>query len=234
MSSTLLIIPTYNESSNIPSLLEAIWKYVPDIHILIVDDNSPDGTGKIVKKLQESYVGKLHLLERAGKNGLGTAYIAGFRWGLEHHYAQMIQMDADFSHDPQVLPTMISNLKEHSFIIGSRYVKGGGTKNWSFIRKCISVLGSLYARTILGVNIHDFTGGFNGWQSKVLSTIALNGIKSQGYSFQIEMKYRASKAGFSHKEIPISFNERRSGQSKMSYRIVLEAIQAVWRIRMTP
>ena len=140
-------------------------------------------------------------------------------------------MDADFSHDPKILPTMLKTLENSSGVIGSRYTEGGGTSNWSFIRKCISKAGSFYARTILGIPLHVFTGGFNGWQSKVLKTISLEGIKSQGYSFQIELKYKAACSNFDLKEIPIVFNERRSGQSKMSFKIVLEAMSAVWRLR---
>lgn len=230
MDLALIIIPTYNESENIPPLLDAIWKTAPEVHILIVDDNSPDGTAKIVKGIQEQNK-HLFLLERPGKNGLGTAYIAGFRWALEHGYGKVIQMDADFSHDPQVLPTMLAKLNTSSVVIGSRYIQGGGTLHWSFFRKCISKAGSFYARTILGIPIHDFTGGFNGWRSSVLKAVDLSTIKSQGYSFQIELKYKAACAKFQPLEIPITFNERRSGQSKMSSKIILEAIRAVWRIR---
>lgn len=230
MNLALIIIPTYNESTNIPPLLESIWKFAPEVHVLVVDDKSPDGTAQIVKKIQEQ-TKQLFLLERPGKNGLGTAYIAGFRWALEHGYGKIIQMDADFSHDPAILPAMLTGLESSPAVIGSRYIPGGGTLHWSFIRKCISKAGSFYARSILEVPIHDFTGGFNGWQNTVLKTVDLSAIKSQGYSFQIELKYRAACSNFALKEIPIIFNERRSGQSKMSFRIILEAIIAVWRIR---
>jgi dolichol-phosphate mannosyltransferase len=216
---------------NIPPLLHAIWESCPVTHILIVDDGSPDGTAQVVKTLQKNSLEKLFLLERSGKNGLGTAYLAGFHWALAHNYDAIIQMDADFSHDPRTLPTMLATLEKAPAVIGSRYVKGGGTLNWSFIRKCISMFGSFYARTILKLSIYDFTGGFNGWQSKTLRSIDLDAIKSQGYSFQIELKYRVARAQFPLKEIPIIFNERRSGQSKMSFHIVLEAILAVWRLR---
>lgn len=227
---TLIIIPTYNESMNISHLLTAIWASVPEAHVLIVDDNSPDGTGKLVKNLQQTN-NKLFLLERKSKNGLGTAYIAGFRWALDREYEKIIQMDADFSHDPKILPIMIEKLENNPVVIGSRYIQGGGTLHWSFARKCISKVGSFYARSILGLPIHDFTGGFNGWRRIVLNTVDLNAIKSQGYSFQIELKFRSACAHFPLLEIPIIFNERRSGQSKMSYKIILEAIRAVWRIR---
>lgn len=230
-SSVLIVIPTYNESDNVPPLLEDIWKHSPEAHVLIVDDNSPDGTAGIVKSLQASAGSKLFLLERPGKSGLGTAYLEGFRWALKHHYKKIIQMDADFSHDPEILPTMIAKLDHVNGVIGSRYISGGGTLNWSFLRKAISKLGSFYARSILSVPIHDFTGGFNGWQDTVLKTLALDQIKSQGYSFQIELKYRAAQRNFKLEEVPIIFNERRSGQSKMSFKIILEAIRAVWRIR---
>ncbi len=231
MTKSLIIIPTYNEATNIPALLPEIWRNVPQTHILIVDDNSPDGTAKIVRKLQEQHHDNLHLLERSGKNGLGTAYIAGFHWALEHGYRKIIQMDADFSHDPKVLPVMVETLEHSPVVIGSRYVPGGGTVNWSPIRKMISIIGSLYARTLLGMPIHDFTGGFNAWRDEVLRKVDLGGVKSQGYTFQIELKYKASCAGFSPTEVPILFNERRSGQSKMSFGIILEAIASVWRLR---
>ena len=231
LTSSLIIIPTYNEATNLPTLLPEIWRAAPAAHVLIVDDKSPDGTAQVIKKLQKEHAKSLFLLERSGKNGLGTAYLAGFRWALERNYTNVIQMDADFSHDPKILPLMIRSLAQNPVVIGSRYTSGGGTTNWSLIRKMISKVGSWYARTLLNVKIHDFTGGFNGWRDEVLRKIDLSSIKSQGYTFQIELKYKAACCDFKLTEIPIIFNERRSGQSKMSFKIILEAILAVWRLR---
>lgn len=231
--SSLIIIPTYNEASNIPSLLPLIWQEVPHTHILIIDDNSPDGTGQIVKDLQKNNPDKLFLLERVKKDGLGRAYLAGFRWSLAKDYEKVIQMDADFSHDPKTLPVILEQLQRNSVVIGSRYIEGGGTIHWHIIRKFISRFGSWYARTLLGTKVYDFTGGFNGWRREVLQKVNLDKITSQGYTFQIELKYRANQAGFTIKEVPIVFNERRSGQSKMSSKIILEAMLAVWKLRFS-
>jgi len=229
---TLVVIPTYNEAENIDDLLSAVWQECPDLQILVVDDNSADGTGKLVKNRQLSAAGKLHILERAGKLGLGTAYICGFHWALENGFAAVIEMDADFSHDPKILPTMVAELQNYPVVVGSRYVAGGGTQNWNWFRKLISRCGSLYARTILGVKIADLTGGFNGWRREVLEKIGLERVESEGYAFQIELKYRAARCGFAIHEIPIVFCERRAGYSKMSGKIVLEAILRVWRLRL--
>ena len=227
----LLAIPTYNEAENIEPMIQAVWAAVPNIHVVIIDDNSSDGTATIVKKLRETNTTKLHLIERPGKLGLGTAYVAAFKWGLARGYQGFIEMDADFSHNPNTLPTMIERLTKSDFVIGSRYIEGGGTENWSFFRKLISKSGSLYARTILGISIRDLTGGFNAWNRKVLEQIGIDSIKSEGYSFQIELKYRAVLAGFTWEELPILFSERRAGQSKMSGNIILEAMKRVWVLR---
>lgn len=223
---TLVIIPTYNESENILSLIDAIHAVV-DVDILVVDDNSPDGTGDLVRKLNQSTV---HLLSRSKKQGLGRAYLAGFDWGLNKGYDFLVEMDADFSHRPIDLKKLIETAKESDFVVGSRYIDGGKTVNWSLSRKLISRAGSLYAQFILGYPLQDWTGGFNGWSRKVLEKIR-NSIHSEGYSFQIELKYKALKNGFTYKETPIVFEERREGHSKMSFKIVIEAFFRVWQFR---
>jgi len=229
----LVIIPTYNEVENVSKLIYALNKleHKSLLDILIVDDNSPDGTGAAVKKLQKEY-DNLFLMERSGKLGLGTAYLQGFKWALEKKYEVAVEMDADFSHHPDFLPLMISKIDNYDFIIGSRYVKGGAVENWPFIRKAISKGASLYSKLILGVDIKDFTGGFNLWKTSVLLAINLDSIKSNGYSFQVEMKYRAVKKNFSFLEVPIIFKERESGISKMSKKIFFEAVWKVIWLRL--
>ncbi len=227
---TLVVLPTYNERENITAIVPAIFQATPEVEVLVADDNSPDGTGDVVRSLQGKYP-HLHLLARAGKEGLGKAYLAGFRWGLEKGYTAIVQMDADFSHRPEDLKTMIATLPKYDFVMGSRWVAGGGTVNWGLGRKIISRGGSLYARTILGFPVRDFTGGFNAWKSSTLNKLGLDSVRSEGYSFQIELKYRALKFGFHGKEVPIIFADRRVGQSKMSSRIVVEALYRVWGLR---
>ncbi len=229
----LIIIPTYNERDNIEKLLELITQTDPAAHVLVVDDNSPDRTYEIVESLMEStYPGKLFLLKRAGKLGLGTAYIAGFKWALARDYDYIFEMDADFSHDPKYLPDFLAAIKTHDLVLGSRYVAGGGVKNWGLLRKFISRGGSLYARTILGLSLRDLTGGFKCFRREVLEAIDLDSIKSNGYSFQIEMTYRASCQGFHVFETPIVFEDRTAGKSKMSRKIFLEAVLMVWKLRL--
>jgi dolichol-phosphate mannosyltransferase len=228
---SLIVVPTYNERENLPLLLEAVLKVVPaEVEILVVDDGSPDGTGKIADEwaARES---RVHVLHRTGKLGLGTAYVAGFRWGLDQGFEQLIEMDADFSHDPKYLPVMLKSLETHDVAIGSRYVPGGGTVNWGLGRKVLSRGGSLYARTVLGAPIRDFTGGFNGWRRKVIEAVDVGTLRSDGYSFQIELKYRAFKKGFRWTEFPIVFADREVGKSKMNRRIVFEALARVWSFR---
>jgi dolichol-phosphate mannosyltransferase len=228
---SLIVVPTYNERENLPLLLEAVLKVVPsEVEILVVDDGSPDGTGKIADEwaARES---RVHVLHRTGKLGLGTAYVAGFRWGLDQGFEQLIEMDADFSHDPKYLPVMLKSLESHDVAIGSRYVPGGGTVNWGLGRKVLSRGGSLYARTVLGAPIRDFTGGFNGWRRKVIEAVDVGTLRSDGYSFQIELKYRAFKKGFRWTEFPIVFADREVGKSKMNRRIVFEALARVWSFR---
>jgi dolichol-phosphate mannosyltransferase len=229
----LIIIPTYNERDNAPAIAAAVHDAVPDAHILFVDDNSPDGTGAVIDALipRSPWVKVLH---RPGKQGLGTAYIAGFKQGLADGYRILVEMDADFSHDPKYLPEMLRRLDAGSdMVIGSRYTEGGGTQNWGLARRFISRGGGLYARTILGVNLKDLTAGFIGYQRRVLEALDLDQVGSQGYGFQIEMKYRALGRGFHVEEMPIVFVDRRVGQSKMSRKIVVEALLMVWRLRMT-
>ena len=229
----LIIIPTYNESDNIEKLLDLISRTDPAAHVLIVDDNSPDRTYEIVERLmQTSYPGRLFLLKRAGKMGLGTAYIAGFKWALARDYDYIFEMDADFSHNPKYLPAFLAAIEKHDLVLGSRYVPGGGVKNWGLLRKFISRGGSLYARTILGLSLRDLTGGFKCFRRQVLESIDLDAVKSNGYSFQIEMTYRARCKGFRICETPIVFEDRTAGKSKMSRKIFLEAVLMVWKLRM--
>lgn len=228
---SLIVVPTYNEIENLESLVQSVLKASPEeADMLIVDDNSPDGTGQLADRLA-SQLPRVHVLHRSGKLGLGTAYVGGFRWGLERDYEALIEMDADFSHDPKYLPTMIEKLANFDVVIGSRYVDGGGTVNWGLGRRLLSRAGSFYARLILGASIRDFTGGFNGWRRKVLETVDLHTLRSDGYSFQIELKYRAFLKGFRITEFPIVFADRTVGRSKMNRRIIFEALLRVWGFR---
>lgn len=211
-------------------MITALLQLKKGYHILVVDDSSPDGTGEVVKALAQQHP-ELHLLSRAGKEGLGRAYIAGFKWGLEKGYEVLVEMDADFSHRPADLGPLLDKLPQHDFAVGSRYVEGGRTVNWGLMRKIISRGGSLYSRMILGFPLSDWTGGFNAWKRQVLEGIDLDSVKSNGYSFQIELKYKALKKNFSSAESPIVFEDRRVGQSKMSLKIVIEAFYRVWLLR---
>ena len=215
-------------------MLEAIYEIRPDIHVLVVDDNSPDGTGQLVAEWAEApqYEGRLFLLRRAGKLGLGTAYIAGFRWALARSYRRILEMDADFSHNPRYLPDLLAAAEEADLVLGSRYVPGGGVKNWGFWRRFLSRGGSLYARVLLGLPYQDLTGGFKCFRREVLETLDLGAVRSNGYSFQIELTYRAHCKGFKIKEVPIVFEDREVGKSKMSKHIFLEAVLMVWKLRM--
>lgn len=229
---TLIVVPTFNEIENLKPLTEAILAAVPaEVDLLIVDDGSPDGTGQLADSLaaQNSRISVLH---RAKKMGLGTAYVAGFRWGLERGYQALIEMDADFSHNPKYLPQLLGVLNSNDVAIGSRYVKGGGTVNWGIGRKILSRGGSLYSRLILGASIRDFTGGFNGWRRSVLEAVQLDTLRSDGYSFQIELKYRAFLREFRIAEFPIVFEDRKVGHSKMNKKIVFEALGRVWGFRL--
>ncbi len=226
-----VVIPTYNERENIELLLTRILEY-PRFRVLVVDDNSPDGTGQHVATLAQ-HEPRLAVLSRPEKLGLGTAYIAGFRWALATGAQFIFEMDADFSHDPSYLPQLLAAAETcYDLVLGSRYVRGGGTTDWGFLRQCISRGGNLYAGMILGLPIADSTGGFRCYRRTVLETINLNTVRSNGYSFQIEMVYRTLRAGFRIGEIPIIFPDRRVGKSKMSRRIVIEALINVWRLRL--
>src|SRR6476620_11661622 len=206
---TLIVIPTYNEIENIQLLIEAVLATTPsNVEILVVDDGSPDGTGQMVDTLVKQN-SRLHVLHREKKMGLGTAYLNGFTWGLQKSYESFIEMDADFSHHPKYLPRMLELLEQNQVVIGSRYVPGGGTVNWGIGRKLLSRGGSIYSRLILGAPIRDFTGGFNGWKREVLAQVDLPTLRSDGYSFQIELKYRAYLKGFKTVEFPIVFEDRK-------------------------
>ena len=226
---TLVIIPTYNEKENILLIIADIRKLYPEFSILVVDDNSPDGTGLLVKNLQDP---RVHLLSRAKKEGLGRAYVAGFDWGVKNAFEILVEMDADFSHRPADLGSVVAAAIKNDFSIGSRYVSGGRTVNWGLFRKLISKAGGIYSRLILGFPINDWTGGFNAWKTTVLNKIGIHEIQSNGYSFQIELKYRALKCGFKGVETPIVFEERRLGKSKMSLKIVIEALVRVWHLKI--
>lgn len=229
---TLIVIPTYNEIENIKKLVTEIFNQVDaQTHILIVDDNSPDGTGDLADVMAESNP-RVHVLHRPKKMGLGTAYVTGFRYALDNGYDVIFEMDSDFSHDPKYLPLFQQEIEKYDAVIGSRYVAGGGVVNWGLGRRVLSRGGSLYAKLILGMELNDLTGGFNCWRRSVIEAIGPNTLKSDGYSFQIEMKYKAFKKGFRIKEIPIVFEDRYLGQSKMNKKIVLEAMYRVLLMRM--
>jgi dolichol-phosphate mannosyltransferase len=227
----LIVVPTYNEVDNVDELLTGIGEHAPFADVLFVDDSSRDGTLDRIRHHQNRREGRIHLLRRPGKLGLGTAYVAGFKWALKRNYDAVQQMDADLSHDPQDLPRTLEFPADRHVVIGSRYVPGGSTVNWGPSRKFISAFGNFYARTILRFPVRDLTGGFNAWRREVLETVPLDGIRSEGYAFQIEMKYRAAGAGFALHEIPIVFVDRRVGQSKMSGRVAFEAMFRVWTMR---
>ena len=223
-----MVIPTYNESENLPKLVEDVLALpLDDIHILIVDDNSPDGTGELAEKLRVQYNDRIHCLHRAGKLGLGSAYREGFKKAIEEGADYIGQMDADFSHPIDKIPLMVKELEHADLVIGSRYVKGGSLdENWPFYRKWLSGFGNAYARVILGLPNRDVTGGFKLWKKETLQAMPMDTIKSNGYVFQVEMNYVASKMGFKIVEIPIYFQERTMGKSKMNMRISMEA---AWR-----
>ncbi len=227
----LICIPTYNEKENIEAITAAVLAATDSTtHVLVIDDNSPDGTGQLVRALEKNEP-RVHLFSREKKEGLGRAYIAGFKWALEHGYEVIVEMDADFSHRPDDLIKILKAVRDLDFAVGSRYVDGGSTVNWGLLRKIISRGGSLYTRMILGYPLSDWTGGFNAWKSHVLRKIDLDNVKSNGYSFQIELKYRALKNDFRGAEVPIVFEDRRVGKSKMSFKIVTEAFTRVWGMR---
>jgi len=230
----LVIIPTYNEKENIQNLVNVVLQLTPEFHILIVDDNSPDGTGIIIKTLMKDSGKKLFLLERPEKQGLGTAYISGFKWALEHGYEFIFEMDADFSHDPKdLLRLNKACLDGADLSIGSRYKSGVNVVNWPMSRVLISYYASAYVRIITGMNIRDTTAGFKCYRRTVLETIDLDNIRFKGYAFQIEMKFLAWKYGFNIVEVPIIFTDRKAGTSKMSGKIVYEAIWGVITMKIS-
>jgi dolichol-phosphate mannosyltransferase len=228
---TLVITPTYNEKENIERIIQAALSQDPRVEMLIVDDNSPDGTGDIVDRIAAANP-RVHVLHRSGKLGLGTAYIAGFKWALERDFASVMEMDADFSHDPGHIPTFLKQVEEADLVLGSRYRFGKVTVvNWPITRLLLSFFANVYARIVTGLPLYDSTGGFKIYRRQVLEAIDLNAVKSNGYAFQIEMSFRAWKKGFRIIEIPIVFTDRSEGQSKMSRQIVWEAVWMCWKLR---
>ena len=233
MNPALVVIPTYNEIDNLEPITSAVLAVEPRADILVVDDNSPDGTGRLADQLAEKSQ-RLHVLHRQQKQGLGRAYLEAFSWALAKGYQLVVEMDADFSHDPKYLPALIDTaLGGADLVVGSRYVAGGGTVNWGLARQIISRGGSLYARSILGLRIRDLTAGYKCFHRRVLEAIELDRVHSSGYAFQVELTYRAVKKGFTVKEIPIVFEDRRVGKSKMSRKIFLEGVTMVWKLKMT-
>ena len=232
MGKNLVIIPTYNEIENIEKMVHTVFSLPREFELLIVDDGSPDGTAAKVKELQQTYAGKLHIEERKGKLGLGTAYIHGFKWALTRDYDYIFEMDCDFSHNPADLPRLLEACEKGADVaVGSRYVKGGNVSNWDMKRILLSYFASLYVRMILWIPVKDTTAGFKCYKRKVLESIELDRIRFMGYAFQIEMKYRAVKKGFKIVEVPIMFTDRVLGVSKMSTKIFKEAFIGVVQMR---
>jgi dolichol-phosphate mannosyltransferase len=231
---TIVVIPTYNEADNIEKITSSVLTVQPGVHILVVDDSSPDGTGDIAEKLaaDPKWAGRLHVMHRATKDGLGRAYIAGFNWALEHDYDAMIEMDADLSHDPMFLESIISAGQEADVVIGSRYLNGISVINWPLRRILLSLGANQYVRTMIRVPIHDCTSGYRLYRRHVLESIGLDNVRSNGYSFQVEMSFRAHIAGFKIVEVPIIFMERRAGQSKMSKGVIWESIKMPVKLRL--
>jgi dolichol-phosphate mannosyltransferase len=227
----LVVVPTYNERDNIERLIRALLALPIDLGVLVVDDASPDGTGRIVDEIA-AHDTRVRVLHRAGKLGLGTAYIAGFQWALAHTPARyLFEMDADFSHDPGAIPRFLDRIREADLVIGSRYVEGVTVVNWPLSRLILSVSANIYTRVVTGMPLHDATGGFKCFRREVLAALPLHQIKSDGYSFQIEMNFHVWKRGFRIVEIPIVFTDRLVGSSKMSRRIIWEAAFMVWKLR---
>ncbi|MBN1464246.1 polyprenol monophosphomannose synthase [candidate division KSB1 bacterium] len=229
---SLVIIPTYNERDNITQMINAVQALgIADMHTLVVDDHSPDGTGDLVEAMTRLYK-DVFLLQRSGKLGLGTAYVAGFKFALEHGYERILEMDADFSHDPKDIPKLLDGSERFDVTIGSRYVNGVNVVNWPLRRLLLSMGASFYTRVVTGLPLHDCTAGFVCYRRKVLESLNLDKIQSDGYSFQIEMKFKAWKKGFTLGEVPIIFIDRRMGESKMSKKIVHEAYMMVWKLKL--
>jgi dolichol-phosphate mannosyltransferase len=226
-----VIVPTYNEAKNLAQIVPVILRQDPRLEVLVVDDNSPDGTGDLADRMAQTR-DRVHVLHRAAKEGLGRAYIAGFRWALDRGYDAVFEMDADFSHDPTFLPQFITAIQEADLVLGSRYATGVNVINWPISRLLLSLGANFYARVITGLPLTDSTGGYKCFRRAVLERIDLSRVRSNGYAFQIEMSFRAWKAGFRLKEIPIVFMDRVEGHSKMSRRIMREAIWMVWWLRL--
>jgi dolichol-phosphate mannosyltransferase len=226
LGTVAVVIPTYNERDNLELIVSRVRAAVPSADILVVDDNSPDGTGEIADKLAASD-SHVHVLHRPGKSGLGAAYIAGFGWGLEHGYSALVETDADGSHDPADLPKMLAALEDADLVIGSRYVPGGTTVNWPRSREFLSRGANIYASVMLGVGVHDATAGYRAYRAETLRAIGLDEVESQGYCFQIDLTLRTAQEGFAIREVPITFTERARGASKMSHAIVVEALVRV-------
>lgn len=233
MADSIVIIPTYNEKDNIERIIRKVFSLVHDFHVLIVEDNSPDGTAQIVKEMMREFPGRLHIEERKGKLGLGTAYIHGFKWALKHSYEYIFEMDADFSHNPEDLPRLRDAVAsgEADLAIGSRYITGVNVVNWPMSRVLMSYYASAYVRIITRMKVRDTTAGFKCYSRNVLETIQLDDVRFMGYAFQIEMKYSAWKLGFRIVEVPIIFTDRTMGESKMSKHIFKEAVWGVIRLR---
>jgi len=229
----IVVIPTYNEAENIVALIEELHQNVDDLHVLVVDDSSPDGTANLVKKLMQTD-DRAHIIERPVKNGLGTAYCAGFAWALENGFDVIMEMDADFSHNPDIIPVMLKEIENYDLVIGSRYISGVNVVNWPLSRLILSYSANLYTKIITGMPVKDATGGFKCFRAEILREIDLTKVKSNGYGFQIEMNYRLWKKGARIKEIPIIFIDRRSGVSKMNKKIIWEAIFLVWKLKFYP
>jgi dolichol-phosphate mannosyltransferase len=231
MRRALIVTPTYQERENLPRLLESIFSHSDAVDVLVVDDGSPDGTGALADSLAKENP-RIHVMHRAGKLGLGTAYVEGFQWGLARDYDYFFEMDADLSHDAKYLPAFFTALEDGvDVVVGSRNIPGGSVEGWGLGRHLISKGGSLYSRTILGVDVRDLTGGYNAFTRRALEELKLSTLRSNGYSFQIEMKFRAKRRHLRVKEVPIVFVDRQVGQSKMSRKIFLEAVGIVWKLR---
>jgi dolichol-phosphate mannosyltransferase len=229
----LIIVATYNERGNIEKLVNEIFSFVPDVNILIIDDNSPDKTYELVEELQQTkYLNKLFLLKRAGKLGLGTAYVAGFHWAIDNNYDVVLHMDADFSHNPKYLPDFFNLIKTNDVVVGSRYIAGGGVRNWNLIRRLISRGGSIYSRIILGLPFKDITSGFKCFRCEVLHSIEIDKLISTGFCFQVETLYKSYLKGYKIQETPIIFEDRVVGTSKMSSGVFIEALFAVIKLRL--
>lgn len=229
----LVITPTYNEKENLETFIEGVFEHMPETHILVIDDASPDGTGELADGLAGGEE-RIHVMHREGKQGLGTAYRAGFKWALERDYAHVFEMDTDLSHDPVYLPLFVRALEDDAdLVIGSRNVPGGSVEGWGPLRHVISKGGSIYSRTVLGVKVKDLTSGYKGFRRRVLETLEWDTFQSEGFFFQVETNYRAIKSGFNIREIPIVFRDRTAGQSKMSGKIFVEALLKMWQLRFS-